>query len=167
MERVGIMGNKKTGHSNTTIAQNKKSRHDYELEEHFEAGLVLLGWEVKSIRAGRIQLKESYVILKEGAAWLFGAHISPLPSACAYIHADPLRTRKLLLHRRELNKLFGAVQRKGYTIVPTAMYWKHGRAKLDIALAKGKKTYDKRATEKERDWSREKQRAIRSHGKDD
>ena len=146
----------------SSIAQNKKSRHDYDLEEHFEAGLVLLGWEVKSIRAGGIQLRESYIILKEGAAWLFGAHISPLASACAYVNADPTRTRKLLLHRRELSKLFGAVQRKGYTIVPTAMYWKKGRAKLDIALAKGKHTYDKRAAEKSKDWTREKQRMQRA-----
>ena len=151
--------------NSSSIAQNKKSRHDYEFEEHFEAGLVLLGWEVKSIRAGRIQLKESYVILKEGAAWLFGAHISPLASACAYVSADPLRTRKLLLHRRELSKLFGAVQRKGYTIVPTAMYWKNGRAKLDIALAKGKQLHDKRSAEKTRDWSREKQRLLRAGSK--
>ncbi len=146
----------------SSIAQNKKSRHDYALEDHFEAGLVLLGWEVKSIRAGRIQLRESYIILKEGAAWLLGAHISPLPSACTYMNADPLRTRKLLLHRRELSKLFGAVQRKGYTIVPTAMYWKRGRAKLDIALAKGKHSYDKRAAERSKDWSREKQRMLRA-----
>lgn len=152
----------KSSANHSSIAQNKKSRHDYTLEEHFEAGLVLLGWEVKSIRAGRIQLRESYVILKEGAAWLFGAHISPLASACAYVGADPLRMRKLLLNKRELNKLFGAVQRKGYTIVPTAMYWKNGRAKLDIALAKGKQSHDKRAAEKSKDWSREKQRLLRA-----
>lgn len=151
----------KSGH-NSSIALNKKSRHDYALEEHFEAGLVLLGWEVKSIRAGRVQLKESYVILKNSEAWLLGAHISPLASACAYVTADPVRTRKLLLHKRELNKLYGAVQRKGYTVVPTAMYWKNGRAKLDIALAKGKQMHDKRATEKTKDWAREKQRLLRA-----
>ncbi len=144
-----------------TIALNKKARHDYALEERLEAGLALEGWEVKSLRAGRVQLRESYVLIKDAEAWLFGTHISPLTSASTHVHPDPTRTRKLLLHRSELNKLIGAVERKGYTLVPLAMYWKRGRAKLEIALAKGKKAHDKRATEKERDWQREKQRILR------
>lgn len=150
-----------SGTGNSTIALNKKARHDYSLEERFEAGLVLQGWEVKAMRAGRAQLKESYVLIKDQEAWLFGAHISPLPSASTHVHPDPTRTRKLLLHARELSKLIGAVERKGYTLVPLALYWKRGRAKLEIALAKGKKAHDKRATEKERDWQREKQRLLR------
>lgn len=148
--------------SDSSIAQNKKAYHDYFIEEHFEAGIALQGWEVKSLRAGRVQLKESYVLIKEGEAYLFGCHISPLSSASTHVDADPTRSRKLLLHRDELNRLIGAVERKGYTLVPLAMYWKRGRAKLDIGLAKGKKAYDKRAVEKERDWQREKQRLVRS-----
>ncbi|MFQ5487739.1 MAG: SsrA-binding protein SmpB [Gammaproteobacteria bacterium] len=144
-----------------TIALNKKALHDYFIEEQFEAGLVLEGWEVKSLRAGRIQLKESYVTIKDGEAWLFGAHISPLPTASTHIHPEPLRTRKLLLHRNELSKLIGAVERKGYTLVPISMYWQRGRAKIKIGLAKGKKQYDKRAVERERDWQREKQRLLK------
>lgn len=150
--------------STSSIAQNKKAYHDYFIEEHFEAGIALQGWEVKSLRAGRVQLKESYVLIKEGEAYLLGCHISPLSSASTHINADPTRTRKLLLHREELNRLIGAVERKGYTLIPLAMYWKRGRAKLDIGLAKGKKAYDKRAVEKERDWQREKQRLIRAGG---
>lgn len=145
---------------NTTIAQNKKAHHDYFLEEHFEAGLVLQGWEVKSMRMGRAQLKESYVIVKNGEAWLFGAHISALASASTHIHPDPTRTRKLLLHSAELRKLIGAVERKGYTLVPLALYWKNGRVKIAIALAKGKHVYDKRAAEQDRDWKIEKQRIF-------
>ncbi|MFZ5593351.1 MAG: SsrA-binding protein SmpB [Pseudomonadota bacterium] len=148
--------------TSSTIALNKAARHDYFIEENYEAGLALEGWEVKSLRAGRVQLKESYVLIKDSEAWLFGAHISPLPTASTHIHPDPLRTRKLLLHREELNKLIGAVERKGYTLVPLALYWKHGRAKLDIGLAKGKKEYDKRAAEKDRDWQREKQRLMKT-----
>ncbi len=144
-----------------TIALNKKALHDYFIEEQFEAGLVLEGWEVKSLRAGRIQLKESYVTIKDGEAWLFGAHISPLPTASTHINPEPLRTRKLLLHRSELSKLIGAVERKGYTLVPISMYWQRGRAKIKIGLAKGKKQYDKRAVERERDWQREKQRLFK------
>jgi SsrA-binding protein len=151
---------KKQSESNT-IALNKKSRHDFILGERYEAGLALEGWEVKSLRAGRIQLRDSYVIIKDGEAWLLGALISPLPTASTHIQPDPQRTRKLLMHREELNKLIGAVERKGYTVVPTAMYWKRGRAKLEIALAKGKQAHDKRATERERDWSREKQRLMK------
>ncbi len=145
-----------------TIALNKKALQDYFIEEQFEAGLVLEGWEVKSLRAGRVQLKEGYVTIKDGEAWLFGAHISPLPTASTHINPDPRRTRKLLLHRRELSKLIGAIERRGYTLVPLSLYWKKGRAKLKIGLAKGKKLYDKRAAEKERDWQREKQRLLKT-----
>lgn len=149
-------------HSNT-IALNKVARHDYFIEEQYEAGLVLLGWEVKSLREGRAQLKESYVFVKGGEAWISGLHISALASASTHIVPEATRVRKLLLHRRELNKLIGHVERKGYTLVPTAMYWKGGRAKLEIGLGKGKKLHDKRATEKDRDWSREKARVMK-HG---
>ena len=149
----------KTGTS--TIALNKKARHDFFIEERFEAGLELQGWEVKSLRDSRVQLSESYIIIKNSEAWLLGVHISPMTSASTHITPDPTRTRKLLLHRRELDKLIGAVERKGYTIVPLALYWKKGRAKLEIALARGKQSHDKRATEKERDWGREKQRLLR------
>ena len=144
-----------------TIALNKKARHDYFIEDTFEAGLALEGWEVKSMREGHVQLKESYIFLRNGEAWLFGAHISPLKTASTHIVPDPVRTRKLLLHKQELNKLIGAAERQGYTIVPLALYWKRGRAKLEIGLAKGKKQHDKRATEKERDWQREKQRIMK------
>jgi SsrA-binding protein len=146
----------------STIALNKQARHDYFIEERFEAGVALEGWEVKSLRAGRVQLKESYVLLKQAEAWLFGAHISPLTTASTHIKPDPVRTRKLLLHRRELDKLIGAVERRGYTLVPLAMYWKKGRAKLEIGLAKGKKEHDKRAAAKDRDWQREKQRIMKN-----
>lgn len=146
----------------STIALNKKARHDYFIEQTYEAGLVLEGWEVKSLRAGRVQLKESYVIIKEGEAWLLGSHISPLSTASTHIHPEPMRTRKLLLHQRELDQLIGAVERKGYALVPLALYWKKGRAKLEIGLAKGKKQHDKRAVEKDRDWQREKQRLLKS-----
>ena len=147
--------------SENTIARNKKAFHDYFIEEHFEAGLVLEGWEVKSLREGRAQLKESYVLIKDGEAFLFGCHISPLTSASTHVKTDPTRNRKLLLHRGELSRLIGSVERSGYTLVPLALYWKHGRVKADIGLAKGKKGYDKRATEKDRDWQREKQRLMR------
>ena len=147
--------------SSSTIALNKKARHDYFLEERFEAGLALQGWEVKSLREGRVQLTESYIIIQNSEAWLFGFHIAPLLSASTHITPDPTRTRKLLLHRRELDKLIGAVERKGFTLVPTALYWKKGRAKLEIALARGKQSHDKRATEKDRDWNRSKQRLLR------
>src|SRR3990172_2993052 len=155
------MSKKKPAVASSTIALNKKARHDYFLEERYEAGLSLEGWEVKSLRAGRIQLKESYVLLKSGEAWLFGAHISPLPTASTHIHPDPLRTRKLLLHKDELSKLIGAVERKGYTLIPVAIYWKKGRAKLEISLAKGKQEHDKRDTDRDRDWQREKERLMK------
>lgn len=145
----------------TTIALNKKARHDYFLEERLEAGLALEGWEVKSLRAKRAQLNESYVLIKDAEAWLFGAHITPLPTASTHIHPDARRNRKLLLHRGELNRLIGAVERRGYTLIPLSLYWKRGRAKLQIGLAKGKKQHDKRASEKERTWQREKQRLLK------
>ena len=148
-----------------SIARNKQAFHEYFIEERFEAGLSLQGWEVKSLRAGRVQLKESYVTLDEGEAFLFGCHISPLNSASTHVNPDPTRTRRLLLHREELNKLIGAVERKGYTLVPLALYWKRGRAKLEIGLAKGKKAFDKRATEKDRDWQRDKQRLLRERNR--
>ena len=143
------------------IARNKTAFHDYFIEERFEAGLVLQGWEVKSLRAGRAQLKESYVLIKDGEAYLFGCHMAPLSSASTHINPDPTRTRKLLLHREELSRLIGSVERKGYTLVPLSLYWKQGRVKLDMGLAKGKKAYDKRAADKERDWQRDKQRLLR------
>lgn len=154
---------KKQKGSDNTIAQNRRARHDYYLEDTFEAGLVLEGWEVKSLRDGRLSLNESYIVIHQGEAWLHGAHISPMLSASTHVHPDDIRKRKLLLHRLELNRLIGAVDRKGYTIVPVSMYWKKGRAKLQIALAKGKQQHDKRATAKDRDWQREKARIIK-HG---
>jgi SsrA-binding protein len=152
---------KKTSNSNT-IALNKKARHDFFIEDRFEAGLVLEGWEVKSLRAGRIQLADSHVFIKNGEAFISNLLISPLPTASTHVHPEPTRVRKLLLHRTELSKLVGAVERKGYTIVPLAMYWKHGRVKAEIGLAKGKAMHDKRATLKERDWQREKQRLLKA-----
>jgi SsrA-binding protein len=152
---------KKSGEGGATIALNRQARHDYFIEERLEAGLVLEGWEVKSLRAGRVQLKESYVLLRDGEAYLFGTHLSPLPAASTHVKPDPTRSRKLLLHARELSRLIGAVERKGYTLVPLALYWKRGRAKLEIGLAKGKKQHDKRAVERERDWAREKQRLLK------
>ena len=144
-----------------TIAVNRQAGFEYFIEERFEAGIVLEGWEVKSLRAGRLQLKESYVTLKHGEAWLFGAHISALTSASTHVNPDPTRTRKLLLHRSQISRLIGAVERKGYTLIPLTMYWSKGRAKLEIGLAKGKQLHDKRATEKDRDWQREKQRVLK------
>jgi SsrA-binding protein len=146
---------------NSTIAQNRQATHEYHIEERFEAGLVLEGWEVKSLREGRVQLKESYVTIKRGEAWLVGAHISALASASTHVNPEAIRQRKLLLNRHELNKLIGAVERKGYTIVPLNMHWKKGRAKLEIGLAKGKQLHDKRASSKERDWQREKARIMK------
>lgn len=153
----------KTKRGGATIALNKKAGHDYHIEQRYEAGLSLEGWEVKSLRAGRVQLKESYVRILHGEAFLLGAHISALQTASTHVSPDPVRTRKLLLKRAELNRLIGLTERAGYTLVPTAMYWKHGRAKLEIGLAKGKKLHDKRATEKDRDWQREKERIFKHH----
>jgi SsrA-binding protein len=143
------------------IAENRKARFDYFIEDRYEAGLALQGWEVKAMRAGRAQLKEAYVYLREGEAFLIGAHISPLPAASTHIQADPVRTRKLLLHYHELQHLIGSVERRGYTLVPLELYWKNGRAKIQVGLAKGKKQHDKRATEKDRDWQRDKARLLR------
>ena len=144
-----------------SIVQNKKAFHDYFIEERHEAGLVLEGWEVKAIRAGRANLKEAYVTVKDGALYLFGSHISPLTSASTHILPDPTRTRKLLLHREEINRLIGKVERAGYTLAPLNLHYKSGRIKLEIGLAKGKKQHDKRETEKEREWQREQQRLLR------
>lgn len=150
----------KTAHS-STIALNKKARHEFSIEERFEAGLVLQGWEVKSLRAGRVQMVDSYMLIKDGEVWWFGGLITPLLSASTHYVADATRTRKVLLNAREIDNLIGAVERKGYALIPLAMYWKNGRAKIEIALAKGKKEYDKRATEKDRDWQREKERVFK------
>jgi SsrA-binding protein len=146
---------------NATIALNRQANFEYTIEEKFEAGMVLEGWEVKSLRDGRVQLKESYVVIKRGEAWLSGAHISPLLSASTHVNPDSIRAKKLLLNRHELNKLIGAVERKGYTLIPLSMYWKNGRAKLEIGLAKGKQLHDKRAASKDRDWQREKARIMK------
>ena len=154
---------KKTKKPSSTIALNKKAKHDYFIEDRFEAGLCLQGWEVKSLREKKVQLTESYVFIKHGEAWISGMNIAPLPTAAAYTHPEPTRIRKLLLHRKEIDKLIGLVDRKGYTLVALALYWSHGRAKLEVGTAKGKKDYDKRATDKDRDWKREKAR-IMKHG---
>lgn len=146
---------------NATIAVNRQAKFEYSIEERFEAGMVLEGWEVKSLRDGRVQLKESYVAIKRGEAWLSGAHISPLLSASTHVNPDSIRAKKLLLNRHELNKLIGSVERKGYTLIPLSMYWKNGRAKLEIGLAKGKQLHDKRAASKDRDWQREKARVMK------
>ncbi len=145
----------------STIARNKKARHEFFVEETFEAGVALEGWEVKSLREGRAQLTESYVHLRNGEAWLLGAHITPLSTASTHVRADPTRTRKLLLHRHQLDRLVGAVERKGYTLVPLHLHWSKGRVKLEIGLAKGKKQHDKRAAEKDRDWQRQKERILK------
>lgn len=146
----------------STIALNKRARHEYHIDERFEAGLALQGWEVKSLRAGRINFGDSYALIRNGEIYLFGASIPPLLSASTHVVAEDRRTRKLLLHRAEIDKLIGAVERKGYTLVPTAMYWKHNRVKVEIGLAKGKQDHDKRAAEKDRAWQREKQRTLRA-----
>jgi SsrA-binding protein len=155
------MSKKKSANDSPVIAENRKARHEYFIEETYEAGLSLLGWEVKSLRAGRVQIKEAYVFIKDSEAYMFGAHVSPLPTASTHVIPDPTRTRKLLLNRAELNRLVGAVERKGYTLVPLEMYWKTGKAKLKVGLAKGKQAHDKRATEKDRDWQREKGRLMK------
>jgi SsrA-binding protein len=152
---------KKADSQNSTIAKNRQATHEYSIEDRFEAGLVLEGWEVKSLRDGRVQLKESYVDIKKGEAWLLGAHISALLSASTHIKPEAVRRKKLLLNRHELNKLIGAVERKGYTIVPLSMYWKNGRAKIEIGLAKGKQLHDKRAASKDADWKREAARIMK------
>ncbi|MBI3897826.1 MAG: SsrA-binding protein SmpB [Gammaproteobacteria bacterium] len=145
-----------------SIAQNRKARHDYFIEQKYEAGLVLQGWEVKSLRAGRAQLKEGYVTVEGSEVFLIGAHFSPLTSASTHIHPNPTRARKLLLHREEISKLIGAVERRGYTMVPLSLYWKRGRAKIEVGLARGKQQHDKRADLKSREAEREVARALKS-----
>lgn len=141
--------------------RNRQARHEYFIEDKFEAGLALMGWEVKSLRAGRGQLKEGYVVIDHGEVYLIGAHFSPLASASTHVETNPVRKRKLLLHRQEINKLIGAVERRGYTLIPLSLYWKNGRAKLEVALARGKQLHDKRADIKSRESEREIQRALK------
>ncbi|MBX9904770.1 MAG: SsrA-binding protein SmpB [Burkholderiales bacterium] len=145
-----------------SIVENKKAFYDYFIEQRFEAGIALEGWEVKAIRAGRAQLKEAYVIVGNSELFLIGCHISPLPAASTHVQPDPTRTRKLLLHAEEINRLIGSVERAGYTLVPLNLHYAKGRIKLEIGLAKGKKQHDKRDTEKDREWQREQQRLIRA-----
>ncbi|VAW78293.1 tmRNA-binding protein SmpB [hydrothermal vent metagenome] len=146
----------------STIVLNKRARYDYYIEEKFESGLVLEGWEVKSLREGQVQLGESYVFVKEDEVWITGCVIAALPTVSTHITPNPNRTKKLLLHRREIDKLIGAVERKGYTLVATAMYWKKNVAKVEIGIGKGKKEHDKRAVQKDRDWNRDKSRLLKS-----
>jgi len=152
--------------SSGTIALNKRARHEYHFEERFEAGLALQGWEVKAIRAGRANITEAYALVRDGELFLFGAQITPLIQASTHVVADDRRNRKLLLHKSEIDELIGRVQRDGYTLVPTALYWKGNKVKAEIALAKGKQSHDKREVSKERDWARDKQRLMRRHNRD-
>ena len=145
-----------------TIALNKRARHEYHIDERHEAGIALQGWEVKALRAGRLNFGDAYALIRGGELYLFGASITPLISASTHVVADDRRTRKLLLHRREIDELVGAVERKGYTLVPLALYWKGPHVKIELGLARGKQQHDKRASEKERDWDREKQRVLRA-----
>lgn len=144
-----------------SIVENRKAFHDYFIEERFEAGLVLEGWEVKSIRAGRAQLKEAYVMVRGAEAFIIGMHVSALPTASTHVHPDPTRSRKLLLHAKELARLIGKVEQRGYTLVPINLHYTKGRIKAEVGLAKGKKQHDKREAEKDRDWQREQQRLMR------
>jgi SsrA-binding protein len=164
--RMGKKTAKDKGNGGGTIALNKRARHEYHLEQTFEAGLALQGWELKAIRAGRANITEAYAVIRDGEIFLFGAQMTPLISASTHVVADAHRTRKLLLHKREIELLIGRVQREGYTLVPTALYWKGNKVKAEVALAKGKQTHDKREASKERDWNREKQRLLRRHNKD-
>ncbi|MFC5743375.1 MULTISPECIES: SsrA-binding protein SmpB [Dyella] len=148
-----------------TIALNKRARHEYHIDQRYETGIALQGWEVKSLRAGRINFSDSYAIVKNNEIFLVGTSIPPLISASTHVIAEDRRTRKLLLHRKEIDQLVGAVERKGYTLIPMALYWKGNKVKLEIGLARGKQEHDKRNTEKERDWQREKQRTMRSHNR--
>ena len=145
-----------------SIANNRKAWHDYFIEERFEAGIALEGWEVKAIRAGRLQLREAYVIVRGSELWLLGCTITPLPTVSTHFQPDPTRTRKLLMHAREIDRLIGAVERSGYTLIPLDMHYSKGRIKLEVGLAKGKKQHDKRESEKERDWQRQRQRLLRT-----
>ena len=151
----------KRGTPSPRIAENRRARHDYAIEERIEAGLVLEGWELKSLRAAKAQLVDSYVLVKDGEAWLLGANITPLSSASTHVLADPQRTRKLLLHHKEIARIFSATQQKGYTCIATELYWKGNRVKCQIALAKGKKLHDKRASERDRDWKRQQRRFMK------
>ena len=162
MYNEAMANKKKTQNNDNTIAHNRKARHEFFIEEKFEAGVVLEGWEVKSLREGKCQLSDSYVLVRNGEAWLSNALITALKTASTHVVPQPQRDRKLLLNRSELNKLIGAVERKGYTLIPLTMYWKRGKAKLEIALAKGKQMHDKRATMKERDWQRDKERLFKN-----
>ncbi|MEX0732940.1 MAG: SsrA-binding protein SmpB [Aquisalimonadaceae bacterium] len=155
------MSKKKPNAGSNVIAVNKKSRHDFFIEDTLEAGLALEGWEVKSLRAGRLSLAEGYVVVRRGEVWLIGSNVQPLPSASTHVVPDPARTRKLLLHGKEIARLTGSADREGYTLVPLRMYWKRGRAKLEIGLGKGKKKYDKRETQKQHDWQRQKERLLK------
>ena len=154
------MAKKKQAPSNR-IAANRKARHDYHIEDNFEAGLALTGWEVKSLRDGRVQMDESYVLVRENELWWFGGHITPLLSASTHVKTDPFRNRKLLLHRNEIDRLIGQVERKGYTLVPLSLYWKNGLAKMDVGIAKGKQAHDKRAADKDRTWKRDRERIMK------
>lgn len=164
------MSNKKTGKDKAngggTIALNKRARHEYHLEHKLEAGLALQGWELKAIRAGRANIGDAYAVVLSGELFLVGAQITPLIQASTHVVANDRRTRKLLLHRREIDELIGRVQRDGYTLIPMALYWKGNKVKAEIALARGKQQHDKREASKERDWNREKQRLLRRHNKD-
>lgn len=154
---------KKSPNNSNTICLNKRARYEYHIEEKFEAGLVLAGWEVKSLREGRAQLIDSYVLIKDGEAWLVGANITPLAQACTHFVTDPRQDRKLLLHSKQIARLSQDIEAKGYTCVALSLYWKNGRVKCEIALVKGKKLHDKRETEKNRDWDRQKQRIMAAH----
>ena len=158
--------NKDKANGDRTIALNRRARHDYHLDQRFEAGMALQGWELKAIRAGRANIGESYAMVRDGELFLYGAQITPLIQASTHVVAEAHRSRKLLLHRREIDTLIGRVQRDGYTLVPTAMYWKGNKVKLEIALAKGKQSHDKRQSAKDRDWDRDRQRVMRAHNKD-
>lgn len=151
--------------SSNTIAVNRRARHEYHIEETLEAGLVLSGWEVKSLRAGKCQLTDTYILIKDQEAWLLGSHITPLLSASTHVIADPTRTRKLLLHHKEIVRLLGQINQKGFTCVPLSLYWKDNKVKCQLALVKGKQTHDKRATDKDRDWERQKGRIMREKNK--
>ena len=154
---------KKAEKTQSSIAQNKKARFDYFIEDRLEAGVALQGWEVKSMRAGKAQLTDSFVIFRDGEAWLLGSHVAPLNTVSTHVVAEPKRTRKLLMNRREIDRLIGLVERKGYTLIALELYWSKNRVKVAVGLAKGKKQHDKRSTEKDRDWQRDKSRALKAH----
>ncbi|KZX80518.1 SsrA-binding protein [Oleiphilus sp. HI0009] len=160
-----MAGKKKPKQQSNTIALNKRAKHDFHIQEKFEAGVALTGWEVKSLREGKGQLTDSHVFLKDGEAWLLNAHITPLISASTHVIAEPTRQRKLLLHKKEIAKINAKISQAGHACVALALYWKNNKVKCEIALAKGKKEFDKRATEKDRDWNRQKARVVREHAK--